>query len=130
MVKLKKSYFLIIIMLSLSAFYSSAAEVEVPGLIASRTVTSVGQKFSRDFSDRWIDPTANLTITEKPSARWGSIMTIRAGQDILYQTIIFPTMRNYDATVDQAVAIASAELKKRVINRALLQTGDLSRDEF
>jgi curli production assembly/transport component CsgE len=127
---MKKFNFLIIIMLSLSVFNSTAADVEVPGLIASRTVTSVGQKFSRDFSDRWVDPTANLTITEKPSARWGSIMTIRAGQDILFQTVIFPTMRNYDATVDQAVAIVSAELKRRVINKALLQTGDLSRDEF
>ncbi|HGM5490036.1 TPA: CsgE family curli-type amyloid fiber assembly protein [Serratia fonticola] len=127
---MKKVNFLIIIMLSLMAFYSTAAEVEVPGLITSRTVTSVGQKFSRDFSDRWTDPTTNLTITEKPSARWGSIMTIRVGQDILFQTVIFPTMRNYDATVDQAVAVVSAELKRRVINRALLQTGDLSRDEF
>jgi curli production assembly/transport component CsgE len=127
---MKKFNFLIITILSLAVFYSMAADVEVPGLIASRTVTSVGQKFSRDFSDRWVDPTANLTITEKPSARWGSIMTIRAGQDILYQTVIFPTMRNYDATVDQAVAIVSAELKRRVINKALLQTGDLSRDEF
>ncbi|MGL5384353.1 MAG: CsgE family curli-type amyloid fiber assembly protein [Serratia sp. (in: enterobacteria)] len=127
---MKKVNFLLIIMLILTALYSTAAEVEVPGLIASRTVTSVGQKFSRDFSDRWTDPTTNLTITEKPSARWGSIMTIRVGQDILFQTVIFPTMRNYDATVDQAVAVVSAELKRRVINRALLQTGDLSRDEF
>lgn len=127
---MKKVNFLLIIMLMLTALYSTAAEVEVPGLIASRTVTSVGQKFSRDFSDRWTDPTTNLTITEKPSARWGSIMTIRVGQDILFQTVIFPTMRNYDATVDQAVAVVSAELKRRVINRALLQTGDLSRDEF
>lgn len=127
---MKKLNFLLIIMLSLTIFDSTAAEVEVPGLIASRTVTSVGQKFSRDFSDRWTDPTTNLTITEKPSARWGSIMTIRTGQDILFQTVIFPTMRNYDATVDQAVAVVSAELKRRVINRALLQTGDLSRDEF
>ncbi|MEO3989078.1 CsgE family curli-type amyloid fiber assembly protein [Pseudocitrobacter cyperus] len=107
-----------------------AAELEVPGLIVTRAVTSVGQKFCRDFSEHWTDNKTNLIIIERPSARWGSIMTIRYNQDIVFQTIVSPVMRNYDAIILQAVASVQEEIQKRIINQALLQTGDLSSDEF
>ncbi len=107
-----------------------AAELEVPGLIITRAVTSVGQKFCRDFSEHWTDNKINLIIVERPSARWGSIMTIRYNQDIVFQTIVSPVMRNYDAVITQAVASVQEEIQKRIINQALLQTGDLSSDEY
>lgn len=107
-----------------------AAELEVPGLIITRAVTSVGQKFCRDFSEHWTDNKINLIIVERPSARWGSIMTIRYNQDIVFQTIVSPVMRNYDAVIIQAVASVQEEIQKRIINQALLQTGDLSSDEY
>ena len=107
-----------------------AAELEVPGLIITRAVTSVGQKFCRDFSEHWTDNKINLIIVERPSARWGSIMTIRYNQDIVFQTIVSPVMRNYDSVITQAVASVQEEIQKRIINQALLQTGDLSSDEY
>jgi Curli assembly protein CsgE. len=107
-----------------------AAELEVPGLIVTRAVTSVGQKFCRDFSEHWTDTKINLTIIERPSARWGSIMTIRYNQNIVFQTIVSPVMRNYDAVITQAVASTQEEIQKRIINQSLLQTGDLSSDEY
>nr|WP_255475779.1 CsgE family curli-type amyloid fiber assembly protein [Pseudocitrobacter sp. 73] len=67
---------------------------------------------------------------ERPSARWGSIMTIRYNQDIVFQTIVSPVMRNYDAVITQAVTSVQEEIQKRIINQALLQTGDLSSDEY
>ncbi|MEB4674016.1 hypothetical protein MXL54_04410 [Enterobacteriaceae bacterium G50] len=107
-----------------------AAELEIPGLIVTRAVTSVGQKFCRDFSELWADNKINLIIIERPSARWGSIMTIRYNQDIVFQTIVSPVMRNYDAVITQAVASVQEEIQKRIINQALLQTEDLSSDEY
>ena len=109
---------------------ATAAELEVPGLIVTRAVTSVGQKFCRDFSEHWTDNKINLIIIERPSALWGSIMTIRYNQDIVFQTIVSPVMRNYDAVITQAVASVQEEIQKRIINQALLQTGDLSSDEY
>lgn len=48
-----------------------AVEVEVPGLLTDHTVSSIGHDFYRAFSDKWeSDYTGNLTINERPSARW------------------------------------------------------------
>nr|MCX3323672.1 CsgE family curli-type amyloid fiber assembly protein [Bacillus paranthracis] len=50
-----------------------ADEVEVPGLLTDHTVSPIAHDFSRAFSDKWeCDYTGNLTINERPSARWGS----------------------------------------------------------
>ncbi|MCM8325103.1 hypothetical protein M8U86_08385, partial [Enterobacter hormaechei] len=57
----------------LAAGNLQAVEVEVPGLLTDHTVTSVGHDFYRAFSDKWeSDYPGNLTINERPSARWGS----------------------------------------------------------
>lgn len=67
----------------LAAGNLQAVEVEVPGLLTDHTVTSVGHDFYRAFSDKWeSDYPGNLTINERPSARWGSWITITANQDV------------------------------------------------
>lgn len=64
-----------------------AVEVEVPGLLTDHTVSSIGHDFYRAFSDKWeSDYTGNLTINERPSARWGSWITITVNQDVIFQT--------------------------------------------
>ncbi len=66
-----------------------AVEVEVPGLLTDHTVSSIGHDFYRAFSDKWeSDYTGNLTINERPSARWGSWITITVNQDVIFQTFI------------------------------------------
>lgn len=67
-----------------------AVEVEVPGLLTDHTVSSIGHDFYRAFSDKWeSDYTGNLTINERPSARWGSWITITVNQDVIFQTFYF-----------------------------------------
>ncbi len=62
-----------------------AVEVEVPGLLTDHTVSSIGHDFYRAFSDKWeSDYTGNLTINERPSARWGSWITITVNQDVIF----------------------------------------------
>lgn len=108
-----------------------AVEVEIPGLLTDRTVSSVGHDFYRAFSDRWESSfTGNLTINERPSARWGSWITITVDQDILYQAFLFPTKRDFDRNVDVALAHTEEAIKRRQIDKTLLSTGDLTHDEF
>lgn len=67
----------------------AAVEVEVPGLLTDHTVSSIGHDFYRAFSDKWESKyTGNLTINERPSARWGSWITITVNQDVIFQTFI------------------------------------------
>ncbi|HCM9642670.1 curli production assembly/transport protein CsgE [Enterobacter hormaechei] len=115
----------------LAAGNLQAVEVEVPGLLTDHTVTSVGHDFYRAFSDKWesVYP-GNLTINERPSARWGSWITITANQDVIYQTFLFPTKRDFDQNVAFALAQTEEAINRLQLDKALLSTGDLAKDEF
>jgi len=115
----------------LAAGNLQAVEVEVPGLLTDHTVTSVGHDFYRAFSDKWeSDYPGKLTINERPSARWGSWITITANQDVIYQTFLFPTKRDFDQNVAFALAQTEEAINRLQLDKALLSTGDLAKDEF
>ncbi|VEB60929.1 assembly/transport component in curli production [Salmonella enterica subsp. enterica] len=60
-------------------------------MLTDHTVSSIGHEFYRAFSDKWeSEYTGNLTINERPSARWGSWITITVNQDVIFQTFLFP----------------------------------------
>ena len=108
-----------------------AVEVEIPGLLTDHTVSSVGHDFYRAFSDKWESSfTGNLTINERPSARWGSWITITVEQDVIFQAFLFPTKRDFDRNVDIALESTAEAIKRRQIDKTLLSTGDLTHDEF
>lgn len=110
---------------------SFSAEIEVPGLVTDNTITRIGHDFYREFTDHWEEeyPGA-ITINERPSARWGSWIIIKVDQDVLYQTFLFPNKRDFDKQINIALATVYESLQKRAINKALLNTGDLTHDEF
>ena len=117
--------------LLLAAGNLQAVEVEVPGLLTDHTVSSVGLNFYRAFSDKWVSTyPGNITINERPSARWGSWITITVNQDIIFQTFLFPLKRDFEKTVVFALIQTEEALNRRQINQALLSTGDLAHDEF
>ncbi|MDR9891685.1 curli production assembly/transport protein CsgE [Pseudenterobacter timonensis] len=117
--------------LLLAAGNLRAVEVEVPGLLTDHTVSSVGHDFYRAFSDKWeSDYPGNLTINERPSARWGSWITITVNQDVIFQTFLFPTKRDFDQNVVFALAQTEEAINRLQIDKALLSTGDLAKDEF
>ncbi|WP_420484991.1 curli production assembly/transport protein CsgE [Escherichia coli] len=99
--------------------------------LTDHTVSSIGHDFYRAFSDKWeSDYTGNLTINERPSARWGSWITITVNQDVIFQTFLFPLKRDFEKTVVFALIQTEEALNRRQINQALLSTGDLAHDEF
>ena len=108
-----------------------AVEVEVPGLLTDHTVSSVGHEFYRAFSDKWESSfTGNLTINERPSARWGSWITITVDQDVIFQSFLFPSKRDFDRNVNIALVQTAEAINRRQIDKTLLSTGDLTSDEF
>lgn len=119
------------LLMLLMSHASHSAEIEVPGLVTDNTITRIGHDFYREFTSHWQEeyPGA-ITINERPSARWGSWIIIKVDQDLLYQTFLFPNKRDFDKQVNIALASVYEALSKREINKALLNTGDLTKDEF
>ncbi|WGL54674.1 curli production assembly/transport protein CsgE [Kluyvera intermedia] len=119
------------VMMLLVSHTSISAEIEVPGLVTDNTITRIGHDFYREFTDHWEEEyPGSITINERPSARWGSWVIIKVDQDLLYQTFLYPNKRDFDKQVNIALASVYESLQKRAINKALLNTGDLTHDEF
>lgn len=74
--------------------------------------------------------TGNITINERPSARWGSWITITANQNVIYQTFLFPTKIDFDKNVVLALEQSEDAINRLQIDKALLSTSDLAKDEF
>ena len=52
---------------------------QTTGFIVDRTMTNFGAEFVREFAEAWRGggiAAADLTIMEKPSARWGSTLFV------------------------------------------------------
>ena len=126
-----RTFWLWLALLCATCLHVHAADIKDPGLITDRTVTSVGHDFYRSFTAKWEQNyPETITISERPSARWGSWITIRIGQDTLYQTLLFPNRHNFEKDVDTALAGVTEALSRRQLDKALLGTGDLAHDEF
>lgn len=119
------------VMMLMVSYASYSVEVEVPGLVTDNTITRVGHDFYREFTAHWeVEYPSAITINERPSARWGSWITIRVGQDLLYQTFLFPSKNDFDRQITMALFSVKEALSQREINKVLLNTGDLTSDEF
>ncbi|MCP5904957.1 curli production assembly/transport protein CsgE, partial [Klebsiella pneumoniae] len=55
---------------------------------------------------------------------------ITANQDVIYQTFLFPTKRDFDQNVAFALAQTEEAINRLQLDKALLSTGDLAKDEF
>lgn len=106
---------------------------ELNGFIVDQTISHIGHRFYRYFSERLRDTSRldfNLVVRERPSARWGSLIWVEYEQRTVYRSFLAPNTAQL-----QTVAYAAADqVKETVIRRRLeilLQdTTDMERDEL
>lgn len=86
------------------------------GLTINQTVTRFGQVFYNDFVKHWNDyshlVSANLTVYERPSARWGSLIWIEYRGRRIFQRQVGPSIR----TIEDMARTAAAESFGYVLN--------------
>jgi len=96
-----------------------ADEVEIGNLVINRTVTRVGIDFFNAFSDRWYSleslGTMHIRVSEVPSARWGSIISVWVGEEIFFRTRLSSRAKNIEAIAEQAVSQIMATVAARSI---------------
>lgn len=108
-------------------------EDELLGFIVDDSISHIGHEFFYAFSERLRATSRldfNLVVRERPSARWGSLVTVEYQQRVIYRRFLPPN------TVDlKEVAVEAADLVKMQIIRHKLETQlqdttDLERDEL
>lgn len=105
------------------------------GVVTDATVTIVGQEFYRAFVTVWreqpLSDRYTLSIVERPSARWGSLIWIEYANRRLYSGFLSPGRRDM---VRQSAMDAARQIYQTAVDtdveRLLFRDPDLGPDEF
>lgn len=105
------------------------------GVVVNDTVTFIGQEFYSTFVATWREE-ANVerftvTVRERPSARWGSLISVEYEHREMFRAFLSPGRRDF---VRQAAQDASRMVYQNVVNtevqRLLFRDPDMARDEI
>ncbi|MGH8389222.1 MAG: curli production assembly/transport protein CsgE [Pseudomonas sp.] len=122
----------LILVLSTSAV-SAAEEDEMLGFIIDDTISHIGHDFYYSFSERLRATSPmdfNLVVRERPSARWGSLVTVDFQQRTIYRRFLPPnTVELKDEAYDAADWVRG-QIVQRKLEALLQDTTDLERDEL
>lgn len=107
---------------------------EVGGLIIDRTMTRFGEDFYSNFSqllnDRYENLDENLTVSERPTALSGSIISILHRNKLIYRTALSPGRREAQEKAEQALRAVNAHIIRWETERLFQDTFDLEYDEI
>lgn len=109
--------------------------LEQGGLVVDRTITHFGAEFVRRFSAHWRQlpevAAASVTIVERPSARWGSVVFVEVDRRPVARVFLYA---GRSATIAPLAEAAAQYVARRVADErlasALLHDPDLARDEL
>ena len=84
--------------------------LEIEGLVLDRTRTKLGSDFYDIFYSRW-DPPAeikgfNITITEKPIPRMGTLIQVDINSKVVYRQRLTPRYADIEKKAEQAAYIS------------------------
>lgn len=107
---------------------------ELDGLLVDHTITRMGHDFYRDFSAYWMlnfsGADYNLSLHERPSARWGSLVWVEYRSQQVYRSFLRPNT----AGIQDMAELAAAQVKSRVdqlrVTEAFEDRFDLEEDEL
>lgn len=104
------------------------------GMLTNQTVTVAGQDFYRYFVFEWLergmDDRFAIAIRERPSARWGTQISIEYAQRRVFHAQL-PTARAAIKALSERAALAvSQQVADTEVERLLFRDADLGPDEF
>jgi curli production assembly/transport component CsgE len=118
-----------------AAAASSSRADPYAGVVADGTITFVGQEFYRHFAASWRDQARverySLSILERPSARWGSLVWIEFANRRVFSAFLSPGRRDrIRAVAEEAVQTVYQNVVDSEVQRLLFKDPDLAADEF
>jgi curli production assembly/transport component CsgE len=104
------------------------------GIVINRTMTVLGWDFYTSFSTIWQslhpDSEFTLSITERPTAKYGSEIWVSYRDQQVFHTFMSPARARINDVAKQAVEMVHENLKRIQEQRQLYTDGDLAPEEF
>lgn len=115
------------------SFAQAAEEDEMLGFIVDDTISHIGHEFYYSFSERLRATSPmdfNLVVRERPSARWGSLVTVEYQQRLVYRRFLPPNTVDLKDDAYNAADWVRGQIVQRKLEALLQDTTDLERDEL
>ncbi|MCA0892878.1 curli production assembly/transport protein CsgE [Microbulbifer agarilyticus] len=113
---------------------SAAIEDEISGFNIDQTITRTGHDFARFMSEyrnlNYPDSDYNLTIQERPSARWGNLIWITYNNKTVFRRFISPSTNNIRQLAEEASQMIHEMVLQEKVRAAFTDHFDLGKDEF
>ncbi len=104
------------------------------GIVTTDTVTLAGEDFYSAFARAWsANPLSDryiVSVHERPSARYGSLVWVQFEQQRVFQAFLPIARSNVRAIAESAAAIALQNVMQADISRLLFRDADLATDEL
>ena len=126
-------HWLAALVLTLVTSFASAQDDEMLGFIIDDTISHIGHDFYYSFSERLRATSPmdfNLVVRERPSARWGSLVTVEFQQRLVYRRFLPPNTVELKDEAYEAADQVRMEIVRRKLEALLQDTTDLERDEL
>jgi curli production assembly/transport component CsgE len=111
-----------------------AEEQYVKGVVVDQTLTFIGHEFFRHFAVSWSEQSGfekhTLNVRERPSARWGSLISVEQNNREVYTAIVRPTRANIKALAETAAELVARRLTESLVEKAFGQDPDLGPGDF
>ncbi|MDP5209326.1 CsgE family curli-type amyloid fiber assembly protein [Microbulbifer sp. 2205BS26-8] len=139
--RIRKVLSLILLFSSLTLFgYSQeleeleAEDSLLIGLVIDDTVSGIGHEFARSLS-LYLSATLsefeyNLTVHERPSARWGSVVWVTYENKQVFKTILYPGRRTFGEIVERAATQIDNNVRQKRLQELFSQNLDLAGEEI
>lgn len=109
-------------------------EDEISGFNIDQTITRTGHDFARYMSEyrnlHYPDSKYNLTIRERPSARWGNLIWVTYNNRTVFRRFVSPSTNNIQKLAEEASTQIHEIVLQEKLRRALSDHYDLGKDEF
>ena len=122
-----------LVLMLVASFAQAAEEDEMLGFIIDDTISHIGHDFYYSFSERLRATSPmdfNLVVRERPSARWGSLVTVEFQQRLVYRRFLPPNTVELKDEAYEAADQVRMEIVRRKLEVLLQDTTDLERDEL
>jgi len=122
-----------LILMCVASFASAGEDEEMLGFIVDDTISHIGHDFYYSFSERLRATSPmdfNLVVCERPSARWGSLVTVEYRQRLVYRRFLPPNTVDLQDDAYQAADVVRAQIAQQKLEALLQDTTDLERDEL
>ncbi len=104
------------------------------GIVVDHTITMIAHEFYQHFIKFWRDQPAfathNLTIYERPTARWGSIVWIEHDNRVIFRANLFSARSKTESIAEMAAITINQQLDQINLQNLLFDDPDITKEGY